>query len=632
MKKILTIACIVAGLPLAAQPHSVRVAATIMQTWKDSFALDGKPAKWTYDMGVILKGMEGLWLNTGNAAYFDYIRRQMDFFVNEDGSIKTYKPEEFNIDHVNNGKLLLVLYEVTLKDKYLKAAKLLRQQLQNHPRTQQGSFWHKKIYPNQVWLDGLYMAQPFYAAWAKLAHEDSVFDDVARQFVWIENHARDHGTGLLYHAWDESRAQQWADPQTGTSPLFWARAMGWYATALVDALDHFPAGHPGRQQLTGILGRLAKALQRQQHPATGLWYDVLAYNGPDKDKNYFEASASCQFVYAIAKGVRMGYLPAAMLPVAKKGYAGILKQFVKEADGQTNLHGTVKVSGLGGKPYRNGSFGYYMSEPVIANDPKGMGAFLLAANEMDMLPTLDMGRGKKVMMDNYFNRETKQDAFGKTQVFHYKWWERDNGGFHFLHHVLTKHGATTALLNEAPTAGNLSGAAAYFLIDPDWPKENKQPNYIQPQHIEALYRYVQKGGVLVLLANDSNNVEFENFNKLAARFGIRFIQNMRHDVINNQFEQGAIVPDAANPLFGKVKKVFIKQLCTQAIKRPATAIHTENGEVLMSLARVGKGTVLAIGDPWFYNEYVDGRKLPAEYENYKAAEALVQWLLKQAKN
>jgi unsaturated rhamnogalacturonyl hydrolase len=369
------------AINLTAQtPYSQQMAKTVMAIWKDSFSLDNKPAKWTYDMGVILKGFEGIWLNTADVQYFDYIKRQMDFFVGEEGSIKTYKPDEFNIDHVNNGKLLLLLYRVTLKEKYLKAARLLREQLRLHPRTQQGSFWHKKIYPNQVWLDGLYMAQPFYAEYAWLAHEDSAFDDIANQFIWIEQHTRDGKTGLLYHGWDESRKMPWANPQTGCSPHFWSRAMGWYATALVDVLDHFPETHPKRKMLLNILNRLVNALEQQQDKNLFLWKDILAYTGKGKEKNYFEASASCQFVYAVAKGVRKGYLPTAKIAIAKKGYTAIIKAFVNGSNGETNLNGTVKVSGLGGNPYRDGSFEYYMSEPVMVNDPKGIGAFLLAAN------------------------------------------------------------------------------------------------------------------------------------------------------------------------------------------------------------------------------------------------------------
>jgi unsaturated rhamnogalacturonyl hydrolase len=354
---------------------------------------------------------------------------------------------------------------------------------------------------------------------------------------------------------------------------------------------------------------------------------VVDYNGPGKERNYFEASASCQFVYAIAKGVRMRYLSPEKIGIAKKGYDGIIKKFIKNEDGQTNLYGTVKVSGLGGNPYRDGSFAYYMSEQVIVNDPKGIGAFLLAATEMEMLPTMALGKNKLVLMDNYFNHEQKVDAFGETVIYHYKWNEKDNGGFSFLAHAFNKYGAQTELMDGAPTAEKLTKASVYFIVDPDFIKENKLPSYVEKQHIEAIYNFVKNGGSLVLMANDSNNVEFTNFNKLAARFGIHFNENIRHDVINNQFEQGAIVIPANDPIFKTAKKVYIKQLCTQTITKPGVSVYSENGEVLMSIAKIGKGKVFAVGDPWFYNEYVDGRKLPAEYENYKAAEDLTKWLL-----
>ena len=608
---------------------SERMAATVMHTWKDSFSLDDKPARWTYDMGVVLKGIEGVWLNTGEAGYFNYIQKQVDFFVEDNGDIKTYKPAEYNIDHINNGKQLLMLYRVTLMDKYLIAAKQLRSQLLTHPRTKEGSFWHKQVYPYQVWLDGLYMAQPFYAEYAMLAHEDSAFYDIADQFIKIEQHTRDAKTGLLYHGWDESRQQQWANKLTGTSPLFWSRAMGWYATALVDVLDYFPDPHPKRKELINILNRLVSAIEKQQDSKTGLWYDIMNYSGAGKEKNYFETSASCQFVYAVAKAARNHYIPAVKISIAKKGYAGIIERFVKTENGQTNLYGTVKVSGLGGNPYRDGSFNYYMSEPVIVNDPKGIGAFLLAANEMEMLPTLKTGDGKKIVMDNYFNRETKKDAFGHNIVFHYKWDDRDHSGFSFVSHLFNKYGAVTTLLDEAPSAANLQTTAVYFLVDPDCPKENKSPNYIEEPHINAIYNYVKNGGVLVMMANDSGNVEFTQFNKLAERFGMHWNENMRHDVIGNQFEQGAFPMPENHVIFKHTKKAYIKQVCTLTLQPPAVSVYTEKGEVMMSVAKVGKGTVFAVGDPWFYNEYVDGRKLPSEYQNYQAAEDLVIWLLKQ---
>jgi unsaturated rhamnogalacturonyl hydrolase len=615
---------------VSAQDHySEKVAATVMNTWKDSFSLGNGNARWAYDMGVILKGFEGLWMNTGNGEYFNYIQKQMDYFVDDSGNIKTYHVDEYNIDNINNGKLLLLLYRVTEKEKYLRAAKLLRTQLQTHPRTNEGGFWHKKIYPSQVWLDGLYMAQPFYAEYALVAHEDTAFHDIARQFIAIEKHTRDAATGLLYHGYDESRQQQWANKETGTSPLFWARAMGWYATALVDALEYFPANHPSRKSLIDILNRLVVAISKQQDPATGLWKDILNYNGEGKEKNYFEASASSQFVYAIAKGVRMQYVPSKYLAVAQKGYKGILKEFIKTENGVTNLYGTVKVSGLGGKPYRDGSFNYYMSEDVIVNDPKGIGAFLLAANEMEIVP-LQPSKKKWVVLDNYYNHESRTDAFGKKIIYHYKWDEKDNNGFSMLGHVFNTYGAVTSTMDGAPAAGKLAKASVYIIVDPDFEKENPSPSFMNKKDADVIYQYVVNGGVLVLMANDSGNVEFKHFNQLAGRFGIKFNENLRHDVKGREFEQGAVVFEKNNPVFKTTSKAYIKQLCSQSIHKPATAIYRENGETLISVAKVGKGTVFAVGDPWLYNEYVDGRKLPPAFENYKAAEDLVKWLLKQS--
>src|SRR6185503_7115 len=178
MKKIIiagfVLMTVIAG---AQQSVTKQMAETVMNTWKDSFAL-GSQARWSYDMGVVLKGFEGLWRNTGDVKYYNYILKQMDFFVKDDGGIKTYRPDEYNIDHINNGKLLLFLYKVTQKEKWLKAANLLREQLRTHPRTNEGGFWHKKIYPCQMWLDGLYMGEPFYAEYADLMHEDTAFNDI----------------------------------------------------------------------------------------------------------------------------------------------------------------------------------------------------------------------------------------------------------------------------------------------------------------------------------------------------------------------------------------------------------------------------------------------------------------------
>jgi unsaturated rhamnogalacturonyl hydrolase len=629
MKYIFSIVFLFNLTAAGAQDWSKKLAATSMKLWKDSFALgEGKPAKWSYDQGVILKGIEGIWNATGDVTYFNYIQKSMDFYVGDDGTIRGYRPDEYNIDHINNGKILLLLYRVTGKEKYRKAVNQLRAQLITHPRTSEGGFWHKKIYPSQMWLDGLYMAQPFYAEYAAVFGEDTAFQDITRQFVLMEQHARDPKTGLLYHGWDETRGQKWANPQTGLSPHVWGRALGWFGMAIVDALDHFPPNHPGRDSIIGILNRFAKAVTKVQDSKTGLWYDIV--NLPSAPKNYPEASASSMLVYALAKGVRKGYLPSSYSAHAKKGYEGIIKRFIKTESGQVNLHGTVAVSGLGGKPYRDGSFEYYMSEPVIVNDPKGMGAFINAAVEMEMSTKQATGKGKTVLLDNYFNNEWKKDASGKQVPFHYTWEDKANSGFAMLGDIFRIHGAQTATLKAAPTAQSLKGASVYIIVDPDTEKETETPNFIGKDHIDAIATWVKGGGVLLLMGNDAGNAEFKNFNNLAVRFGITFNEDNYNLVKNDVFEQGAVVVPAGHSVFTRGGKFFIKELATLNVQKPATTVVSKEGKNVMAVAKFGKGSVIAIGDPWLYNEYVDGRKLPAEYKNYTAADDLVQWLLRQA--
>ena len=369
----------------AAQTKSIsEPAATTAMTalWRDPARNEsGYPNRWTYEHGVVLKGIERVWQKTKKKEYLDFIQQNIDHFVADDGSIRTYSLDNYNLDNILPGRSLLFLYKTTGNEKYRKAAALLREQLKTHPRTAEGGFWHKKIYPSQMWLDGLFMAEPFYAEYAATFHEDAAFDDIAKQFILMERHSRDDKTGLLYHGWDESRKQRWADPATGHSPNFWARAMGWYAMALVETLDYFPQKHPQRAELIAILNRLAEGVVKYQDSRSGLWYQVMDRGG-DKG-NYLESSASCMFVYALAKGVRNGYLPASYMKTARDGYRGILKEFVKTDAGKFNLEGTVAVAGLGGNPYRDGSYEYYVGEKVVTNDPKGIGAFLLAATEME---------------------------------------------------------------------------------------------------------------------------------------------------------------------------------------------------------------------------------------------------------
>jgi unsaturated rhamnogalacturonyl hydrolase len=610
-----------------AQGWAQKAAATIMRLWPDSLSGNGRPAHWTYDQGVILKGMEGLWYATGSGDYYRYIEKSLDLFVQNDGSIKTYKLDDYNIDNILSGRALLTLYNVSGKEKYYKAASLLRSQLLTQPRTSEGGFWHKKRYPMQMWLDGLYMGEPFYAEYAKLFHQDTAFNDIARQFILMEKHARDAATGLLYHGWDESRKEKWSDPVTGRSANFWARGMGWYGMALVDALEHFPATHPQRPALLQVLQRYADAVLKVQDAQNGLWWDVL--NMPHKGANYVEASASCMFVYTLAKAVRLGYLPGTYFKAAQKGYNGILHAFIEtDAAGQLNLKGTVSVSGLGGDPYRDGSFDYYMKEKVVVNDPKGLGAFLLVSNEMELAAVPKTGSGKTVLLDSYFNNEERKDITGAPQSFHYKWEEMDNNGFSIWGFAFRARGAKLETLYQAPAADRLKGKDVYIIVDPDTKAETPQPNFMDAAAAQQVFDWVKAGGTLVMMMNDSANTEFTHFNLLAEKFGMHFNQDFRNKVTGNQFEMGALFLPQGDAIFKTARKVYLKEICTIKVQPPARAHFTEGGDIIMATAQVGKGRVFAVTDPWLYNEYTDGRKLPPGFENYKAAQDLADWLLK----
>lgn len=338
--------------------------------------------KWNYEQGLILEVLYQVYLYTGEEKYFQFIKENLDQYIEEDGKIKTYKFENFNIDLVNPGRALLYTYNKTGIEKFKIAADTLRKQLKYHPRTPSGGFWHKLIYPEQMWLDGLYMGQPFYALYSRLNNQPQFYDDIIHQFTLIEKKTRDKKTGLLYHAWDESKKQKWADPKTGLSPNFWGRAMGWYAMALVDVLDILPENYSKKVELKKILQRFAKAIIKYRDKNTNIWYQVVDL--PDREGNYLEASATSMFAYALAKGANKGYLNKKYLTVAKDVFEGLLKHISKIEDtGYINLYQICRSAGLGGTPYRDGSFEYYISEPKRMNDIKGYGPFILAALELD---------------------------------------------------------------------------------------------------------------------------------------------------------------------------------------------------------------------------------------------------------
>jgi unsaturated rhamnogalacturonyl hydrolase len=353
-----------------------------------------KGTRWEYTSGLLAYALVEL----GRAVPDEAIRQYGELIVSQcigaDGSIRGYRMKDFNIDLIPPGRVALGLYERTKEERYRKAVETLRGQLARQPRTSEGGFWHKQRYPQQMWLDGLYMGSPFYAQYAQAFKEPAALDDVVKQIVLVDAHTFDAKTGLYYHAWDEARAQSWANKQTGTSPNFWGRAIGWYAMAIVDVLDFVPASHPEVDAVVEVLRRVASGIVRWQDPQTGLWWQIVDQGG--REGNYREASASSMYVYALAKAVNRGYLPRAdYLPVIRRGYEGIVRDLVKTgADGRVNLTQCCEVAGLGytnsaGRP-RDGTYAYYLSEPVVSNDPKGVGPFILAGLEVEQLLANDI--------------------------------------------------------------------------------------------------------------------------------------------------------------------------------------------------------------------------------------------------
>lgn len=336
---------------------------------------------WNYETGLILLALWKLAERTGDGELRAFVAEHARHLVDEAGSIRGYRAEEYNLDQINSGKLLLELYAQTGDERYAAAAAALRRQLADHPRTAAGGFWHKKIYPNQIWLDGLYMQAPFAVRWALMNGDGELAEDVCDQLVLAADKTRDPATGLLRHAWDESRTQLWADPATGRSPHPWGRAMGWYLMALADVLELLPAEHPRRTVLAELCAQVCRTVLAYRDGTTLLWFQILDQAG--RPGNYPEASASAMFCYALAKAVRLGLLPREpAASAAGSSFAALTERCLAvDGAGEACLSGICKVAGLGGDPYRDGSFAYYVGEPVVSDDFKGTGPYILAALE-----------------------------------------------------------------------------------------------------------------------------------------------------------------------------------------------------------------------------------------------------------
>lgn len=349
--------------------------------WNIEKIKQGKKPTWNYIDGCMIKAILELYHIKKDSRYLEFADGFIDYFVKEDGSIASYDPEEYNLDNVNAGKTLFDLYHLTGKEKYRNAINTVYSQLEKQPRTSTGNFWHKLIYPDQIWLDGLYMAQPFYMEYELTYNDGKNCLDSCRQFFNAYELMRNSRNGLYYHAYDDSRKSFWCDKVTGLSANFWLRALGWYAMALIDTVEIMPDSmKQERSRLSEIYRELIDSMLPYQDEETGMWYQVVNRGGISP--NYLETSGSAIFAYAIMKSVRLGLLEPSYFDYGKKAFDGICSRYLSEKDGELQLGGICLVAGLGNKEMREGTFDYYMREPIVRNDAKGVAPLILAYVEL----------------------------------------------------------------------------------------------------------------------------------------------------------------------------------------------------------------------------------------------------------
>ena len=358
-----------------------QVATSEMIHHPELWTCDGasKP-KWEYTPTLMARAFVELYTATGDSAYLGHAQRFADDFIEADGTVKTYKKSLYNMDRVQGGNFLILLNDINPQPQYVTAIETLRDQFREQPRTEEGGFWHKQVYEHQMWLDGLFTGTTFYARYAAWKPEPELWSDVANQFMVVDRHTL-KANGLNHHGWDESRQMGWSDSITGCSPETWGRAEGWYVMALCDVLELMPAEQPERKNLEAILHRVLDALLTVQDHETHLWYQVPDRAG--EEGNYLESTCSAMYCYAMAKGVRIGVLPEKYKTEAKNVMEGLKAHKLRiEEDGTLSLIDCCAVAGLGGNPYRDGTYDYYIHEQIRANDPKGIAPLILACLEL----------------------------------------------------------------------------------------------------------------------------------------------------------------------------------------------------------------------------------------------------------
>ncbi|HWA95817.1 MAG TPA: glycoside hydrolase family 88 protein [Terracidiphilus sp.] len=533
---------------------SVEIAQSAMQRWPEGHLSSSKPVYWHYQLGALLSGFDAVWYNTANPRYYHYVQNTIDTVIDKNGSIVAPSFVPRPLDQGLLGCQLLLLYGVTEQKNYYLAAKSIHDQLVAAMKDPSG----------QRQDSNFVSAAPFLAWYTSVFQQPQDFTLITRQFI---------------------RNEPKAD-----NPL----AVGPYLAALIDALPHYPAADPGRGQLRAILRHTASRIARMQAPKSGLWRQSLAPQSTVAGN--IEPASTCLLTYALAKAVRLGYLPRSFMRRTARAWEGI----------QQLILPSIGVS-----------------------DPRIVGTFLLTAAEMENQRAGLDSLGKTILLDAWYNSQTRTNAAGQTELFHYKWDDRSNSGFWLLGHMFRNRGVRTETLTTAPTAANLKGADFYLIVSPDNTAKNPHPNYMTEADAAQVARWVHHGGVLILMENDRDNADIPHLDLLADKFGLHFNNVLTHHVVGSQHEMGKMLLTKPEGFFTQPHQLFMKDTCSLTLSGNARPLLTWKGDILMATAHYGKGTVVAVADPWLYNEYTDGRNLEAGYDNFAGGQEFVRWLLQQ---
>ncbi len=545
---------------------------------------------------MLFNAMEEEWLGTADAKYFRYVESAVDPLIAPDGTIKGYDKESGNLDNIALGRELLLLYRVTQDKKYFDGAANLRMQLISQPRRRDGGFWRRYDAPGQMRAEDLEDAEPFNAQFATVFQQPQNFADITRQFVVFEAHARDARSGLLQARIDEqeTRPNSVQGPEPEPDEL---RSTAAYLVALIDTLPYYPRTDGGRAALLAILRRVADALV---HSAGERPRELAGtHRSPNDAETPNQAATIYAVAYALAKSARLGYLPSDYL-----------------AKAESLFHSAAGPS----------------SQASVGDDPDTAAAFILAGREMEVAPLAKRAHGARVLLDAWFNSQRRFNALDEQEYFHYKWDDYSDSGFSLFGHLFRDFGMETDTLYDPPGTYNLSGAQFYILVSPDIPAKNPKPHYMTKRDAEEIAGWVKRGGILLMMENDPANADIEHFDLLADKFGIHFNNVLSHHVIGDTFSMGRIEAPGGGELFHQPRILYVKDTCTISLSGSARPLLVDKGDVMMAASKYGKGTVFASVDPWLYNEYTDGRKLPSEYDNFGGAQDLLNWLVRQLRN